>query len=98
VIDLQLDGARLAHFHARVIADALAEATAVYWRGRADALLDAAPRPGDYVGRATPEQLSAARERCQRDAAACLRRSSLEGPGLPVPPIVVAELLLKEAS
>ena len=86
------DAGRLAHFNARVLADCLAEATASYWERRAQALLDAAPRPGDYTGRATAAELSAARQRCLDAAAACRARASLEGPGLPVPPIVVAAL------
>jgi hypothetical protein len=45
------------HFAARVIQDALMEAEAAYWSRRAMALLDARPRPGDYAGHATKEQL-----------------------------------------
>lgn len=86
------DPARLAHFRARLLADVLSEATATFWERRAQALLDAAPRPGDYTGRATAADLSAARERCLSTAAACRARASLEGPGFPVPPIVVAAL------
>ena len=87
------DAGRLAHFNARVLADCLSEATAVFWERRAKAFEDAAPRPGDYVGRATAAELSAARVRCLETAAACRARASLEGPGLAVPPIVVAELM-----
>lgn len=87
------DPARVAHFRARVLADALAEATANYWRRRAAILEDAAPRPGDFTGRATAEQLAEAGRRCHEAAAACRARASLEGPGLPVPPLVVAVLL-----
>jgi len=84
---------RLAHFRCRVLADALSEATRDYWRRRAEAFEDAAPRPGDFPGRATPEELRAARRRCLDAAAACRARASLEGPSLPVPALVVAELL-----
>ena len=90
--DILTDAARLAHFNARVLADCLAEATATFWERRAKAFENAAPRPGDYVGRATAAELSAARVRCLDAAAACRARASLEGPGLPVPPIVVAAL------
>ena len=90
--DILTDPGRRAHFNARVLADCLSEATATFWHRRAQALEDAAPRPGDYVGRATPADLSAARQRCLDAAAACRARASLEGPGLPVPPIVVAAL------
>lgn len=88
-----LDAARVAHSNARVLADCLSEATASYWERRAKAFEDAAPRPGDYNGRATSADLSAARERCLSTAAACRARASLEGPGLPVPAIVVAALM-----
>lgn len=81
-----------AHFNARVLADCLSEATAAFWERRAEAFLEAAPRPGEYHGRATPAELSAARQRCLDAAAACRARATLEGPGLPVPAIVVAAL------
>lgn len=59
------------HFRARVLQDALAEATAVYWRRRAQAFRDAMPRAGDYAGRATPDDLLDAWERCAAIAQAC---------------------------
>lgn len=90
--DIFTDPGRRAHFNARVLADCLSEATATFWHRRAQALEDAAPRPDDYTGRATPAELSAARQRCLDAAAACRARATLEGPGLPVPPIVVAAL------
>lgn len=90
--DVLTDPGRRAHFNARVLADCLSEATASFWHRRADAFTEAAPRPGDYLGRATPAELSAARQRCLEAAAACRARASLEGPGMPVPPIVVAAL------
>lgn len=89
---LLVDGADLAHFHARVLADALSEATAAYWERRARALEDAAPRLGDWPGKASAASLEAARERCLGAAAACRARASLEGPGLPIPALIVAEL------
>lgn len=85
---------RLLHFRARVLADCLSEATADYWRRRADQFEDAAPKDGDFHGTATPEALAEARERCLATAAACRARASLEGPGLPIPALVWAELLL----
>lgn len=78
-------------FHQRVVQDAFSEATAAYWERRARTFEDAAPRPGDWTGRATPGDLLAARERCLGAAAACRARASLEAAGAPVPPIV-AEL------
>ena len=87
-----VDGARLAHFQARVLADCLSEATADYWERRAREFEAAAPQPGDFNGRATPEDLEARRRRCLSTAAACRARAAVEGPGLTVPPIIWAEL------
>lgn len=77
-------------FHQRVVQDAFSEATAAYWERRATAFEDAAPRPGDYPGMATPEELSVARERCLSVAAACRARASLEAPGQPVEALVAS--------
>lgn len=82
---------RSVQLHQRVLADAYAEATSSYWERRARTFEDAAPRPGDWTGRATPGDILAARERCLGAAAACRARASLEAAGAPVPPIV-AEL------
>lgn len=87
-----IDDARLAHFHARVLADCLSEATSAFWERRARDFEDAAPRVGDWHGNASEAALEAARERCVATAAACRARASLEGPGLPIPALVVAEL------
>jgi hypothetical protein len=47
------------HFRARVLQDALTEATSHYWRRRAATFEAARPRAGtDYPGRAIPEQLT----------------------------------------
>lgn len=45
------------HFRARVLQDALNEATIGYWLGRARDLAKALHRPGDHPGQRTPEQL-----------------------------------------
>ena len=45
----------LAHFRARVIQDAIASVHAAQLRRRADQLLDARPREGDFHGRSTVE-------------------------------------------
>lgn len=87
-----LDGGRLAHFTARVLADAMSEGTAIYWERRARELEAAAPRPGDFKGQATSAELDAAGRRCREAAAACRARASLEGPGLPFEPMILAEL------
>ena len=66
-----------AHFRARVLADCLTEASAVGWLRRA-AVFDAArPRPGDFNGRATPDELRARDLRCQAVAAACRHKAEL---------------------
>lgn len=63
------------HFQHRVIQDALADGTATYWRRRAEAFEAARPRPGDYIGRATPDDLRAADQRCRDMAEACRARA-----------------------
>lgn len=87
-----LDGGRLAHFTARILADAMSEGTAIFWQRRARELEAAAPRPGDFRGRASDAELAEAGRRCREAAAACRARASLEGPGLPVEPMIIAEL------
>ena len=87
-----LDGGRLAHFTARILADAMSEGTAIYWERRARELENAAPRPGDFRGRASDAELAEAGRRCREAAAACRARASLEGPGLPIEPMILAEL------
>lgn len=64
-------------FVRRVIADALNEASARYWTRRAEALEDAAPRPGEFHGKATREELSSAWRRCHADAERCRRHAEL---------------------
>lgn len=83
---------RATHFLARALQDCLSQATADYWRRRAQTFLDAAPRPGDYNGKATPAQLAERAQRCRQAAQACLQRASLEAPGQPIEPEVWAVL------
>ncbi len=71
---LQLD---LDHFRARVLQDALTEATADYWQQRAQAFEDAAPRLDEYHGHATREQLNDAWIQCMATAEACRRHAIL---------------------
>lgn len=87
-----VDGGRLAHFTARVLADAMSEGTAMFWDRRARELEAAAPRPGDFRGCASDAELAEAGRRCREAAAACRARASLEGPGLPIEPMIIAEL------
>ncbi len=75
---------RTVQFMARVLQDALADATAIYWRRRAQTFLDAAPRLTDYNGRATAAELAERAERCRQAAEVCMQRASLEAPGQPI--------------
>lgn len=65
----------LDHFQHRVIQDALADATSIYWTRRAEAFEAARPRPGDYPGKATLGDLRAADVRCREAAEACRKRA-----------------------
>lgn len=65
------------HFRIRVAQDALADATAAFWRRRAAEFRAAAPRPGDFLGRATRTELSEAWQRCMRLAELCEHRAGL---------------------
>jgi len=47
------------HFTARVVQDAVNEALAATWQRRRDAFLAARPRPDDFPGRRTREELRA---------------------------------------
>ncbi len=67
-------------FRERFLADLLNQGTASFYERRARVFEWAAPRPGDFVGRATPHQLAAQSARCRetatafRNKAAVLRR------------------------
>lgn len=65
------------HFRRRILQDALAEATAEYWRRRAQTLEAALPRRGDFTGRATPEQLEEQRMRVASTVLACRQKAEL---------------------
>lgn len=52
----------LEHFQARILQDALDQATIHYWLRRHAALSAALPRPGDFIGSATAEDLKAREE------------------------------------
>jgi hypothetical protein len=67
----------LEHFAARALTDAVNEATASHWRRRAQAFRDAAPRVGDYPGKATLTELAELGQRCLQTAKACERRADL---------------------
>jgi hypothetical protein len=67
----------LDHFAARVLQDALTEATADYWDRRAQQFEDAAPCDDDDHGRAAHDELDDAWERCQDIARACKLHAAL---------------------
>jgi hypothetical protein len=72
MIRLDLD-----QFRARVLQDALTEATAQYWLHRAYQFQQAAPRRGDFHGNATVEELRHRWRECMDTAQACLRHAEL---------------------
>jgi hypothetical protein len=65
------------HFRFRVLQDALTEATAIYWKRRAEALERALPRRDDFHGAATREDLRERYDALQRDILACRRHANL---------------------
>ena len=65
------------HFTARFWQDCLTEATAAYWRRRAQVFAAAAPRPGDFNGSASEEELAERAERCLEVARACRQHAEL---------------------
>lgn len=77
------DPGYLAHFQARVIQDALAAALAATWERRAAAFDAARPRPGDFTGLATPEDLAAQDQRLAAIASACRARAAVAWMGDP---------------
>ena len=67
----------LDHFAARVLTDALQQATGDYWLRRSDAFEDAAPRPGDFHGQASQAELDERFHRCMWAAAHCRAHAEL---------------------
>lgn len=65
------------HFRARVLQDALAEATSRHWRRRAEQLEWAMARPGDYTGQATQADRHARAVRLAAQAQACRARAAV---------------------
>lgn len=65
-------------FALRVIQDAMSEATAKYWLHRAQQLEDAVrPRPDDFYGNATNDDILARHVRVAQQIQACRSRASL---------------------
>lgn len=65
------------HFTARVVQDAVNEALAATWQRRRAAFLAALPRPTDYRGRATLEELGQRYAELRRIADACQARAGV---------------------
>lgn len=67
----------LQDFVKRVVVDCLCSAMPETCERRAAVLDDAAPRPDDYHGKASREELSEAWRRCHRDAKRCRDHAQL---------------------
>jgi len=67
---------RLALVQAAVVRQAFLEASEMFWRRRAEQLEAAAPRPGDFTGRATDADLDEQTRRCLDAAIACRNRGA----------------------
>jgi hypothetical protein len=65
------------HVQHRVLQDALAEGTRTYWLRRAESFLAARPRPDDFHGQATTEDLRAQWHRLTEIADACRARAEV---------------------
>ena len=72
-----LVGVDLEHFAERLLADALAEATAAFWLRRAAEIDRARHRPGDFPGTVTEAQRRERDDRLAATALACRRRAQL---------------------
>lgn len=69
-----------------------------YWMGRAAEWQDAAPKPGQFTGAGTVEQLNEAVARCKSAAEACLQRAYALAPGPDgdAPPAVALETFTEQ--
>ena len=75
-----LEGIDLEQAARRLIREAIAEALPTQWERRAGVLESCRPRPGDYFGAATPDDLDALDHRCAVSAAQCrLHAAALRG-------------------
>ena len=61
----------------QAVLEAIANAAASTWHRRADLFDWARPRPYDYPGRASRDELAEADERCRLAALACRQRAAL---------------------
>ncbi|GAA1543518.1 hypothetical protein [Nocardioides humi] len=71
---------RYEHGTRRALQEALAAGLRSTWLRRAEEFERARPRPGDYVGRSTPEERAARDRRLARMAEMCRHRASLASP------------------
>lgn len=69
--------AYIEQFQRRLVADAMQEATAAYWRRRAAAFDAATPRPEDFRGQASPQEIKEQQARLRALAEACRHRAVL---------------------
>jgi hypothetical protein len=90
------------HFRLRVLRHALteaaAEATAEHWLRRAVTFENARPRPGDYIGRATAQDLAQRDARCAAIAQACRNRASLALTGAAAPQDALVAAVVAEVA
>jgi hypothetical protein len=70
-------GDYIEHFRARVVQDAITDALASQWQRRARTFERCLPRPDDFTGRATPQQLEEQRERIAATILACRQRATV---------------------
>jgi hypothetical protein len=61
----------------RAVQQAISEASAWYWAWRAEQFHAAAPKPSDFNGQATAQELADATERCLCAARACWSHAHL---------------------
>jgi hypothetical protein len=88
----------LDHFRARILQDALTEATADYWEQRARDFEAAAPKLGEYHGGATRDELNEAWTRCHATSQACLQHADLLRGEYPEPISDEVASVLKEVA
>lgn len=70
------------NFQRRVIEDAITSSRGATWLRRASAFEAAAPRPDDFRGRATPEEIEVRRRRLKASALACRRHAGIMSEGI----------------
>ncbi|WP_377322847.1 hypothetical protein ACFJIY_25260 [Pimelobacter simplex] len=69
------------HMVRRALQEAMAAGLAETWLRRARMFEWARPRPGDFMGRATREEIAARDARLARKAEVCRHRASIADPG-----------------